>query len=110
MNILNIQLLLEVYAHTMLSVKALMIMGKVKSTSDFQDTSASLDGTSNTVWAKDQVPHAETLCRYQHKASQLLCNKNLAYSGGTSNLILHLERKSIQYQGHRHEDVKQTAK
>ena len=59
MNILNIQLLLEVHAHTMLSVKALMIMGKVKSTSDFQDTSASLDGASNTLFGPKIRSHMQ---------------------------------------------------
>ena len=87
--------------HTTLSVKALVIMGKVESTSDFQATSASLDGASNTLYGKKIRFHMQKhFCRYQHQASQLLCNKNLAYNGGTSNLTLHLERKSIQYQGH----------
>ena len=76
-------------------------MGKVESTSDFQSTSANLDGASNTLFGQKIRSHMQKhFCCYQHKASQMLCNKNFAYNGGTSNLILHLERKSIQYQGH----------
>ena len=86
--------------HTTLSVKALVIMGKVESTSNFQATSASLDGASNTPFEKIRSHMQNYFCCYQHKASRLLCNKHLACNGGTSNLILHLEKISIQYQGH----------